>query len=63
MNVLVILLAVLLAPPPGQSVAELFQKMKDEVKAQKWNDALVTMEVIDVEAAKPENAKLQSQLE
>jgi len=63
MNVLAILLAVLLAPPPGQSVAELFQKMKDEVKAQKWNDALVTMEVIDVEAAKPENAKLQSQLE
>ncbi|HTR01739.1 MAG TPA: GWxTD domain-containing protein, partial [Thermoanaerobaculia bacterium] len=64
MNVLATLLVLLLAPPPpGQSVAELFQKMKEEVKAEKWNDALVTMEVIDVEAAKPENAKLQGQLE
>ncbi|HTR01740.1 MAG TPA: GWxTD domain-containing protein [Thermoanaerobaculia bacterium] len=63
MDVLATLLVLLLAPPPGQSVPELFQKMKEEVKAEKWNDALVTMEVIDVEAAKPENAKLQAQLE
>jgi GWxTD domain-containing protein len=64
MNVLAASFAALLAlAPPNPSVPELFQKMKEQVKAEKWSDALVTIEVIDVEAAKPENASLKTQLE
>jgi GWxTD domain-containing protein len=64
MNVLAASLAALLAlAPPNPSVPELFQKMKEQVKAEKWSDALVTIEVIDVEAAKPENAGVKTQLE
>ena len=37
--------------------------MKEQVKAGSWNDALVTMEVLDTEAAKPANKQFQSQLE
>jgi GWxTD domain-containing protein len=47
----------------AENVPELFQKMKEQVKAEKWADALVTIEVIDVEAAKPANAALRPQLE
>ena len=46
----------------AQTIPELFQKTKDQVKAEKWTDALVTIEVIDVAAAKPENAGVRSQL-
>ena len=64
MNVLAASLATLLAlAPPNPSMPELFQKMKEQVKAEKWTDALVTIEVIDVEAAKPANASLKPQLE
>jgi GWxTD domain-containing protein len=64
MNLLAASLSTLLTlAPPGPSVQELFQKMKEQVKAEKWSDALVTIEVIDVEAAKPENASLKPQLE
>src|SRR5215471_5389012 len=45
------------------TVPELFTKAKEQVKAEKWNDALVTMEVIDVEAAKPGNTQYQAPLE
>lgn len=45
------------------SVPELFQKVKEQVKAEKWNDGLVTLEVLSVEAGKPENEKYRSQLE
>ena len=45
------------------TLQELFQQMKDQVKAEKWADALVTIEVMDVEAAKPGNAVLVPQLE
>ena len=34
-------------------------KMKEQVKAEKWTDALATIEVIDVEAAKPANASVR----
>jgi GWxTD domain-containing protein len=37
--------------------------VKEQVKAEKWNDALVTMEVIDTEAAKPANKQYQAPLE
>ncbi len=47
----------------AQGVPDLFAKMKDQVKAEKWNDALVTMEVIDVEAAKPVNQQYRAPLE
>ena len=47
----------------AETVPELFQKMKEQVKAEKWTDALATIEVIDVEAAKKENASLRPQLE
>jgi GWxTD domain-containing protein len=45
------------------TVPELFNQMKEQVKAEKWADALVTIEVIDVEAAKPANAAMKPQLE
>src|SRR6516225_8839263 len=64
MNVLAAVFSTLLAlVPSSPTVPELFQKMKEQVKAEKWTDALVTIEVIDVEAAKPENASLKPQLE
>jgi GWxTD domain-containing protein len=47
----------------AQSAPELFQKAKEQVKAGSWHDALVTMELLDAEAAKPGNEKLQAQLE
>jgi len=47
----------------AQTLPELFGKMKEQVKAEKWADALVTIEVMDVAAAKPENAGLRPQLE
>lgn len=47
----------------AESLGALFNKVKEEVKAGKWIDALATMEVLDVEAAKPVNAKAQEQLE
>jgi hypothetical protein len=47
----------------AQSVPDLFQKVKAEVKAGSWNDALVTMEALSTEAARPANQQFQSQLE
>ena len=64
MNALAFCLSSLLAlVPSSPTVPELFQKMKEQVKAEKWTDALVTIEVIDVEAAKPENASMRPQLQ
>ena len=47
----------------AQSVGELFQKAKEQVKAGSWQEALGTLEVLDVEAAKPANEKIRPQLE
>jgi GWxTD domain-containing protein len=44
------------------SLGELFGKVKEQVKAGSWSEALATMEVLDVEAAKPGNQKAQEQL-
>ena len=67
MKRLAVSLAVLLAAGAAlvfaETVPELFQKLKEQVKAGSWNDALVTMEVLDTEAAKPANQQFQSQLE
>jgi len=59
-----VLLGVLVAASlfAAASLGELFQKVKDQVKAGAWTDALVTIEVLDVEAAKPGNEKAQAQL-
>ena len=61
--VLVVLAAALSAAARAESLGELFNKVKEQVKAEKWTDALATMEVLDVEAAKPANGKAQEQLE
>ena len=65
MRRLALSLAVLLAAGAAfaDTVPELFQKVKEQVKAGSWNDALVTMEVLDTEAARPANQQFQSQLE
>jgi GWxTD domain-containing protein len=47
----------------AESVPDLFTKVKEQVKAEKWTDALVTLEALNVEASKPENEKYRSQLE
>jgi GWxTD domain-containing protein len=51
------------AAAAAETIPELFQKMKEQVKAEKWTDALATIEVIDVESAKPANASVRPQLE
>ncbi len=45
------------------SIPELFQQMKDQVKAEKWADAVATIGAIDVESSKPANQALKPQLE
>jgi GWxTD domain-containing protein len=55
----------LLAAPSAasvQSLPELFQKAKTEVKSGAWQDALDTMKVLEAEAAKPGNEMAQKQL-
>jgi len=47
----------------AQSVQDLFAKAKEQVKAGSWQEALGTLEVLDVEAAKPGNEKIRPQLE
>src|SRR4029077_19818710 len=59
----VMALAAAVALTAAETVPELFAKVKEQVKAEKWNDALVTMEVIDTEAAQPANKQYQAPLE
>ena len=49
--------ALIAAAAAAQSVPELFQKVKDQVKAGSWKDALATMEAVDLEAGRPAAAK------
>jgi GWxTD domain-containing protein len=60
---LVLVFALSASMSVAQSVPELFQKMKEQVRAEKWTDALATIEEIDVEASRPANASLRPQLE
>ena len=45
----------------GQTLPELFQKAKAQVKGEAWSDALKTLDALDAEAARPgnEGARLQ----
>ncbi len=47
----------------AQTVPELFQKGKEQVKAGAWQDALTTFASVDTEAAKPANEGFRKQLE
>ena len=47
----------------GQTVPELFQKGKEQVKAGSWQEALSTFANLDTEAAKPANEGFRRQLE
>ena len=58
-----VLMTATVCPAFADTVPELFNKVKEQVKAEKWADALVTMEVIDVEAGKPANTHYQAPLE
>jgi GWxTD domain-containing protein len=47
----------------GQTIPELFNKSRDQVKAGSWKDALATLDTVDAEAAKPGNDGIKKQLE
>lgn len=47
----------------AQTVPELFQKAKAQVKGESWQDALKTMDALDAEAARPGNETYKKQLE
>ncbi len=60
----VVLLVLFVAPFAfADTIPDLFAKVKEQVKAEKWKDALGTLEALGVEAGKPENAKYRTQLE
>ena len=47
----------------AQTVPELFQKGKAQVKGEAWKDALTTFDQVEAEAAKPANEAFRKQLE
>ena len=47
----------------AQSLPELFQKAKAQVKGESWSEGLKTLEKLEVEAAKPGNEAAQQQLQ
>jgi GWxTD domain-containing protein len=47
----------------AQSLPELFGKLKEQVKAEAWSDALKTASSLEVESAKPGNEAVKKQLE
>jgi len=47
----------------AQTLPELFQKAKAQVKGEAWSDALKTLDALDAEAAKPGNEAAKKQLE
>ncbi len=49
-------------PLAAQSLPELFQKAKAEVRAESWSDALSTLERLESDAARPGNESARSQL-
>ncbi len=46
----------------AQTIPELFGKVKAEIKADSWADALKTLDALEAEAAKPGNESAQKQL-
>ena len=55
--------ALIAAAAAAQSVPERFLTVKDQVKAESWQNALDTMDALDLEAGRPANQKFQPQLE
>jgi GWxTD domain-containing protein len=49
-------------PLSAQSLPELFQKAKAQVKSQSWREALTTLEQLDAESARPGNETARRQL-
>jgi GWxTD domain-containing protein len=47
---------------PAQTLPELFQKAKAQVKGEAWQDALKTLAQLDAESAKPGNENARAQL-
>jgi len=60
---IVIAITIAASPVPAQSMPELFQKVKAEVKGESWQAALKTMDVLEAEAAKPGNEDAQKKLQ
>ena len=56
-------LALCLALPlSAETMADLFQRAKSQVKSQSWKDALTTLDELDAESAKPGNETARGQL-
>lgn len=49
-------------PLSAESLAELFQKAKAQVKSQSWSEAMTTLDQLDAESAKPGNESSRGQL-
>ena len=47
----------------AQTLPELFQTAKQQIKASAWQDALKTLDTLDMESAKPGNETVRSQLQ
>jgi GWxTD domain-containing protein len=47
----------------AQALPELFGKLKEQIKASSWADALKTLDALDTESAKPGNEGARAQLE
>src|SRR5216117_2194340 len=60
---LVVLVSFLLSVPLlAETLSELFQKAKAQVKSQSWQEALTTLDRLDVESARPGNEIVRQQL-
>ncbi len=57
-----VLLGILSSGVAAQSLSELFGRVKEEVKAGSWADALKTLDALQAEAVKPGNESVQKQL-
>jgi GWxTD domain-containing protein len=57
------LASLLASAAAGETIPELFQKAKAEVKAESWQGALKTLGQLDAEAARPGNEAVKVQLE
>ena len=60
---LVIVISFLLSVPlSAETLAELFQKAKAQVKSQSWHEALTTLDQLDVKSSGPGNEAIHQQL-
>jgi len=62
LHLLAAVLLVLAPPLFAESLPELFQKAKAQVKSQSWREALATLDQLDAESAKPGNEAARRQL-